>query len=117
MSSLSVSWESIIDFIALHGENGAIVSEVFKAMPINENLKPYILSRLSASGLCRLFVLGDSTLIESSDIRNHLYTNMLCIADISLSWKAYGLESYHEVPEDAFPLILKVFQILGVYGI
>ena len=38
------------------------------------------------------------------------FDTLYCVADVSLSWKAYGFESYHDIPDSQSPLLLSVLE-------
>lgn len=124
MPTLSILWESVNDFIALQGASGASMSNVFAALEISPYLQLPIIIRLFGS---RLFKFLLSKNVESGATEKVLMTfeefqsniqipfeTLYCVADASMSWKAYGFESFHDIPDTQSPLLLSVLEILGM---
>lgn len=124
MPTLSILWESVNDFIALQGASGASMSNVFAALEVSPYLQLPIINRLFGSRLCK-FLLSKNvesgatekvlmTFKEFQSIIQIPFETLYCVADASMSWKAYGFESFHDIPDTQSPLLLSVLEILGM---
>jgi hypothetical protein len=124
MPTLSVLWESVNDFIAIQGTNGASLSTVFESLKIPLNLQRTFVNRLFVGGKCKFYrsestSTGDTikTLMNHQELRSNppiADEKIFCVADVAMSWKAYGFESYHDIPDSQTPLLLSVLEILGM---
>lgn len=124
MPTLSVLWESVNDFIAIQGTNGANLSTVFESLNIPLNLQIPFVNRLFCGGKCKFYCseltsTGEpiKTLMTHQELRSDppiTYEKIFCVADVAMSWKAYGFESYHDIPDSQTPLLLSVLEILGM---
>ena len=124
MPTLSILWESVNDFIALQGASGASMSNVFAALEISPYLQLPIIIRLFGSRLCK-FLLSknvesgatEKVLMTFEEFQSNIqipFETLYCVADASMSWKAYGFESFHDIPDTQSPLLLSVLEILGM---
>jgi hypothetical protein len=128
MTSLCTIWSTVIDFIALHGSHGANVSNVFEILKISENLQlcKAIVFQIFSGKFCCFYLLERSSsgscskkLLSSSDHYKDFNTQMdfnttLCVANVSLSWKAFGFESYQDIPDSQSPMLMSVLELLGI---
>ena len=124
MTTLSAIWESVNDFIALQGSTGASLINVFDSLKIPQKLQRPIVFRLFDAGLCQFYLVKQTSSGSSSKIPLSFaefkkdptvsFDAVFCFADISMSWKAYGFESYHDIPDGQTPLLLSFLEILGM---
>lgn len=101
-----------------------MMSSVFAALEISQCLQIPIINRLFGSGMFK-FLLSRNVPTEATEKalmtfeefqkdNTISFDTLYCVADVSLSWKAYGFESYHDIPDSQSPLLLSVLEILGM---
>ena len=124
MASLSARWEGLNDFIALQGSTGASLTNVFSSLNFPKVLQLPMVCRLFNAVSCKLYLVQKklSGVISRAplsfeefqrDIPSN-FDDIYCVADVSMSWKAYGFESYHDIPDTSTPLLLSFLEILGM---
>ena len=124
MATLSAMWESVNDFIALQGSIGASLINMFDSLKIPQKLQRPTVIRLYDAGLCQFYLVVQTSSGSSSKIPLSFaefkkdptvsFDTIFCFADLSMSWKAYGFESYHDIPDGQSPLLLSFLEILGM---
>ena len=124
-ATLSLLWESLNDFVALQGSSGASLSDIFDSLQIPDKLQIPLVSKLFKAGLCRFYLTKPSSSSSGSSKSSFSYEDfqkvtsvsfddIYCVAETFMSWKAYGFESYHDIPDGQTPLLLSFLEILGM---
>ena len=124
MTTLSALWESVNDFIALQGSSGTSLINVFDSLKLPLNLHTPIVSRLFNAGQCKFYIVKQAssggslkTPFSFGDYKKDQtlsFDAIFCVADACMSWKAYGFESFHDIPDGQTPLLLSFLEILGM---
>jgi hypothetical protein len=120
MSSLSYLWESLNDFISLQGSKGAIMSTVFETLKMPEKIHKPFMMKLYASELYEFYdkkSLNGRRMVTLKDFQeNHdlKLCDILCVTSAYSSWKAFGFESFYDIPDSSNSMNMAVIELLGM---
>ena len=114
MTTLSLLWEAINDFVGLHGTKGCPLSKAFDFVGINNDaLRRRFTEKLRDQGKHEIIEIKIPETEKQAHVPKTYGSSLQCIAKSSADfWKAIGIESFMSIPDSQ--VLTSLLELLGM---